>query len=152
MWLAATGAALVLLISIVLIATRSPKRAPALAARPVEKTPARAPAPVLAPAPAPTPPSSLHVVRINVVGPEGGKLYLDGRHMGRLPMEVEIPKGSGRHAVTVKALGYLPYSEQVSSDDDHMVTARLRRPPPAPIKARPVAKTPKVELKDPFER
>jgi hypothetical protein len=158
LWIAAGTGTLALVVSIVLLAGGSSKKPPPVAAAPPSAPPPKASTPATATATAPARAPAPKVVHVSVVGLEGGKLYLDGRHVGRVPMQLEIPKYTGHHEVTVRALGYLPFSEQVSSDEDGTVTARLRRPPPAQARSRPappadaVAKRPKVELKDPFER
>jgi serine/threonine protein kinase len=122
-----------------------------------------APAPELPTPPVPSTPPLKKNVHVTVTSNEGGDVYLDGVKVGRVPREFDIPRGSGKHAIMVKQLGFLTYNEQVSSDDDTVVTSRMKRPPPAPrpvVRSTPApapatppaTRTPRVEIKDPFER
>jgi hypothetical protein len=100
------------------------KPAPEGAAPVAAPAPAPAPAPVTAP-PAPAPPAEPPTSRIALEGlPAGAAVALDGRP-AELPLR--LPRGGGKHHVTVTAAGFDPLELSLDGSQDRTVTVALKK-------------------------
>jgi hypothetical protein len=83
------------------------------------------PAVVVAPAPAPKPAVHQATSRITLAGlPAGAEVQLDGQPAA-LPLEV--PKGPGKHRITVSAGGYVPTDLAIDGSQDQTLSVILKK-------------------------
>jgi serine/threonine protein kinase len=122
--------------------------------RPPAAEPQRAPSPVAPIAPiaaaAPPQPAPRAKVHLVVLGPTAAEVQLDGRLVGRIPLDVELPRVPASRRVTVLKPGRLPYAQDIAGDDDTMLNVTLRKPAVAPVRRVAVKPHHEDEVKDPF--
>ncbi len=108
----------------------------------------------------PAPPKEIHV-RLSSV-PAGAEALVDGKSVGRTPVEVDLERGDGEAAVTLTLEGYTPKTRKISATKDgeyeialerervrppvHRPGETMKRPPVEPTK--PGSKPPPKPLPD----
>ncbi|MDB4966567.1 MAG: Serine/threonine-protein kinase Pkn6 [Myxococcales bacterium] len=106
------------------------------------------PAPPATEAPAPPRPATVH---LRVVGQAHAHVRIDGRDVGELPIDLELPARRDPRTVTVSAPGCAPWSERVAADTNNTLSVRLsplvkREARPRRQKRPPVAFDPESPL------
>lgn len=87
---------------------------------------AKAPATAAAAAPAaPAAPVAPATVHLRVVGQAHARVRLDGRDVGALPLDLELPSQPQPRLVMVSAPGFAPFSERVAGDGNGTLAVRL---------------------------
>jgi hypothetical protein len=146
------GVAAGLLLVILLLTTRhqerpAPAPLPAAALQGAADTKATVAVRELVPAPA------IDRVRLSLTGPTGAEATLDGKLIGTLPIEVQLPRLAGVRKLMVRAPGSKPWIRVVAGDVDialKVATVRLRAPDSSPSSPKPSRRSPTSVIKDPF--
>jgi eukaryotic-like serine/threonine-protein kinase len=94
-------------------------------------------------------------VRLSLAGPLGAEAMLDGRLIGTLPIDVELPRTTGIRRLTVHTPGSKPWVRVVAADVDvalKVTPEKLHAPTPRPThRSTPPAAPSNMDLiKDPF--
>lgn len=77
--------------------------------------------------------------RLELVGPEGARVYVDGRARGRLPLARALPVMPGTRRLQLDAAGYQPFEQELVFEAERPVTLSPRllpAPHPAPVSAK----------------
>jgi serine/threonine protein kinase len=128
-WIAAGAVAAVLGVIAYFVTQESPAAVAGSASLPPPATPAAARAPTPAPAPPkpvhtdppppPPPPAKLAQVRVKIVThPADAVVTLDGKKLGRTPLEETIDADPGKHTFKFRHKGYKTYPLEIALDTD----------------------------------
>jgi hypothetical protein len=83
------------------------------------------------------------IVHLRVDGASGAELDVDGRLVGQLPVDVELPRRSEARQLVVHRHGYASWTRTIAGDTSITLTATIRRrqaaaaPAPAPAASSP---------------
>jgi hypothetical protein len=95
-------------------------------------------------------------VRLSLAGPFGAEALLDGKLIGTLPIDVELPRAPGVRRLTVRSTGTRPWTRVVAADIDVALKVTLtrlhaeaQRPRKSP--SSPPSNAPSSVIKDPFQ-
>jgi hypothetical protein len=66
-------------------------------------------------------------VRLSLSGASGAEALLDGKLIGTLPLDVELPRAAGVRRLTVRAAGTRPWMRVVAADVDVALKVSLTR-------------------------
>jgi hypothetical protein len=94
--------------------------------------------------PPPVPPAEERTVALSVSGTRGAKVSVDGREVGRVPLELRLPVSTETHVVLVEMKGRVSRSFVVSGEHGSKIAADLRGPQNKPNLP--------AGIKDPFGR
>ncbi len=143
----ASALAVAALVMITWVATR-----PAATVAPVvdEKRPAVAevnPPPPPPPAVVPAPVAPVASVVLEVHGPKGAKISIDGQAAGSLPFAKEVASRKATRRVRVEKVGFVPFEREVPGDSSVILETLLVAPKRASAKA---SVKPQSDVPDPF--
>jgi serine/threonine protein kinase len=93
-----------------------------------------------------SPPRAVAGVRLRILGPADAELWLDGRRVGNLPVDLKVPPVAGERTVVVERAGYAAWSRKVAGNAPVSLTARPSRKRAAAHSAHP---TPSVSVPPP---
>ncbi|MEM6995689.1 MAG: serine/threonine-protein kinase [Myxococcota bacterium] len=109
------------------------------------RTPARAPVPdpvrsdatpVATQAPAADDPAAA-TIRLDLTGPAGARVELEGTLLGTVPGQIDVPRGSVPVRLQISGTGYAPSTLDITPDRDQAHTITLApSPAPPPTKAK----------------
>ncbi|MCA1663607.1 MAG: PEGA domain-containing protein [Myxococcales bacterium] len=80
-----------------------------------------------APAALPDPPAAptASTVHVRVSGQAHARVRVDGRDVGELPLELDLPSQPAARAVVVSAPGFMPWRERIAGDGNSTLAVRL---------------------------